>query len=540
MKRGREMKKERMKRVAAKAMALALAGTSVFGMVGLAMPENDVYAATEGSIVGVTPKVGSLTINKKAGDEHTALEGAKFSVYRVMDLTPGKTAGQYAKFTVNDNFKDELSSVSPDALGNYSAEAIENLATSLAVKAADTTANIQPDGQGTTGAGTGTLALSDLPLGYYLVVETSAPEGYVAGKPFLVAIPSTNSDGTAWDYDVSTAPKNAMVSLEKDLAAKEEGAEQDGSVAVGDFVKYEIKTTIPSYTEEYFDSSNTIRPTFTITDIMSDGLEIQNDTEHPVTVKVNNVAVTKGDETYILTATPVTGENADMTIAFKEDYIKANGEKQVVVTYYAKVTDAAIMGNAGNANKATLTYNNKPGTVTQADTPEVKVYSFGIKVQKFAVLSGGKKALDGAKFELYSDAELNNKVGAEVTTGKDGTLSFDRVDEGIYYLKETKAPHGYTLLVNPIKIEIAAGESEGKASGAFTLKVDGKPVDATTGDFTTQISQSAGVSTIAVENHAGFSLPATGGMGIAIFLLIGAAGIITISVVMMKKTGKKA
>ena len=45
---------------------------------------------------------------------------------------------------------------------------------------------------------------------------------------------------------------------------------------------------------------------------------------------------------------------------------------------------------------------------------------------------------------------------------------------------------------------------------------------------------------IAVENHKGFTLPATGGTGGALFLLIGAAGILTVSAVLVKKSRKAA
>lgn len=78
----------------------------------------------------------------------------------------------------------------------------------------------------------------------------------------------------------------------------------------------------------------------------------------------------------------------------------------------------------------------------------------------------------------------------------------------------------------------------GKLDGTFTLKVNGEEVTVTTGTYVARLDQATGTAIIAVENHPGFNLPATGGMGITLFLMIGAAGIIVLSVAMTKKTKK--
>lgn len=80
-------------------------------------------------------------------------------------------------------------------------------------------------------------------------------------------------------------------------------------------------------------------------------------------------------------------------------------------------------------------------------------YIFNIKVQKFTDEVEDNKALAGAEFELWN-SDMTEKIQNAVATGDDGTLTFDKLDEGVYYLKETKAPNGYTLLANPIKVEI--------------------------------------------------------------------------------------
>lgn len=291
-----------------------------------------------------------------------------------------------------------------------------------------------------------------------------------------------------------------------------------------------IDTKIPSYPEEYFVND----VTFTIRDVMSDGLKIVNDGTHPVTVKVNDSPVTAGPTTFTVTAAEKTEQEADLTIDFEKNFIKDHGNKSVQVTYYAQVTDKAVMGTSGNPNKVYLDYNNAPGETDIAEGPDVKVYSFGIKVVKFTK-DGGNKPLQGAEFELYSDELLSTKIGT-ATSDSSGNLSFPKLDEGTYYLKETKSPAGYTLLANPIKVEIIANEFDGVATGTFTLKVDGKNINATSGDYVAHLDQATGTAVVAVENHKGFSLPATGGMGIALFLIIGAAGIAVVSVIITKKT----
>lgn len=278
------MRKKGNMKWAARVMALCLMGASVFAGANVA---TEVTAEAD-TIIDNTRTTGTLTIKKNGEKEGNPLGGAKFSVYKVMSLTPGTNPGGYAAYEKVNAFKSALEGVNPDELGNYSAASLQNLIDELVKASANTTATAT----GTTSDGTsgteGELKFSDLDLGYYLVVETQAPEGYVAGSPFLIAIPSTdnyNSDeaGISWVYDVTAEPKNKPVSIDKELAGPTEGAEQDGTVAVGDFVKYKVTSAIPNYPDEYF--ADGLNVYFTIYDEMSDGLEIQNDTTHPVTVK---------------------------------------------------------------------------------------------------------------------------------------------------------------------------------------------------------------------------------------------------------------
>ena len=542
--RGRKemlMTRKQLTKWASRSAAALLAGAMVFGGAAMAAPVQT--WAADSSIVDGETKTGSLTITKKAaGDQGEVLEGAGYTLYKVMSLTPGEQAGDYARYEAAPEFANVLKGVKPDSLGNYSSQQLENLIDQLKAEIDKGTISAAAGEKKTDMSGV--VTFSGLELGYYLVVESTAPTEYVAGRSFLIAIPSTDNyadglggtEGTQWVYHVAAEPKNAKVTIDKQLAGTEDQAEQDGSVGVGDFVKYQVNTIIPAYTEEYFAKN----VSFVISDTMSDGLEIQDTKEHPIEVQVGSQKVERGDGTYTAEASNKSGENPDLTITFAQDYIKAHGGEKAEITYYAKVTEQAVTGTAGNPNQVTLTYNNKPGETTKAESNEVKVYSFNIKVVKFTK-EEGSKALQGAEFSLYSDKECKTQIGGSQSSGVDGTLSFGKLDAGVYYLKETKSPAGYTLLTNPIKVEIrAVTDSSNHAAGTFDLYVDDEKVETDRGDFVTQLDQTSGTATIAVENHKGFTLPATGGTGIALFLLIGAAGIFTVSAVLVKKSRKAA
>lgn len=546
------MKKQRRIKWVARAMALLLAGTAVLG--GVSVSPMTAQAAPSSIVEPVPTATGTITIHKKGSTPQETLTGAAFSVYRVIDLTPGTTAGDWAEFKVSDKFSGMTGMPTKDELGYYSTAELEALITSLSAYiqtnsiAADASLS---EAEGGSDTADGTFTFNNLALGYYLVVETEAPAGHVAGKPFLISVPSTSEGGTEWEYSVTAEPKNPTVTIEKTQAAGDAAATStadDGTVKVDDYIKYEINTTIPNYTEEYFTEGSEVY--FTITDVMSDGLAIQADnTTYPITVSVKDndgtgyATVEKGAATYTLTAQALTGaanaDKPDLTVAFVKDYIKAHRGADVKVTYYAKVTADAVSGSAGNPNKAGLQYNSKPGEKADATPSIVTVYTFDIDVIKFADKNGTDTGLDGAEFELYSDAACTaaNKIGDTKTTAGGGRLSFTKLDEGTYYLKETKAPTGYTLLANPIQVEIAAvKDTNGRPTGAITLKIDGTEISAATGTYVTHVD--SGKAVVAVENYPGFNLPQTGGAGIALFLLIGAAGIIAVSIAMTRKTKK--
>lgn len=530
-----------MKNLKSRVVSLALAVMMIAGLTA-ALPS----AVQAESILKPTPTTGSLTI-QKTGEDAKPLQGAEFTIYKVIGIAP-QADGKPPVYTTEQAYQTILQSVEPDALGNYNAEELDALALKLAEAS---TAGGTPQTTNESGVAT----FNDLALGYYLVMESAAPAGYVAGKPFLVAIPSTNNyndkendpdapskPGETWVYDVTVKPKNSKVNVEKDLGIVDEGTGQkhDGTAKVGDYVPFVVTTTIPNYTDDY------TNPTFKIYDYADAGLQIMNDTEHPVEVKVKDAEVLptgapgNNDSTYTLTVSPNEAEDQeDLLIVFDPAYIQAHRGEAVKVTYWAQITEDVKKVELNN--KVELEYDHKPGdTVTKEERPrdEEKVYSFQIKVEKFTN-SGTLMPLKEAEFEIYKDAALKtHPTGFEGTYTSDdtGKLDFKGLEEGIYYLKETKSPAGYTLLTSPIKVEITLNkDGQNKVTG-FAIKVNDQPVAESDTIYTTRLEKATGAVIVAVENYKGFSLPATGGMGILLFLLIGAAGIITVSAVMLKKS----
>lgn len=234
-----------------------------------------------------------------------------------------------------------------------------------------------------------------------------------------------------------------------------------------------------------------------------------------------------------------------MTVTFanlKTAYPALTATSKIVVKYTATLNANAEIGLDGNENKVTLTYSNNPnsgGTGDTGKTPEDKVIVFTYELDVTKVDgTDATKTLAGAEFKLY---KLNGttKTYATVAEGKvtgwteteaDGTtLTSDAnglfkvagLDDGTYYLKETKAPDGYNLLANDTKLVITASTTNGQtwsgtAADALTaLKISVNDGAAADGNTTT------GVVGATVSNNAGSTLPSTGSIGTKIFYLLG-------------------
>ena len=477
---------------------------------------------------------GSITIHKTSQDENDPLEGAGFTLYKLVSFKEenGTIVVDERKSITNDALKGNINlldfktilaaSIPGDAASakdEYeSNDKVEKIIAKKTDKNGDTT-------------------FSGLKPAIYLAVESTVPtvtgKQLFESKPFLVSIPytagqdeneniignPTSQAGQKWIYDITATPKNNSAQGSKKITKinnKDKTPDTAGNVTtnVGDIVSYRIEATSPAY-------SNT-------TDKDKIGFEIKD--------KLTNLEfVDKSIEAYIVkdakddlispsdyTITPAS-DGYTFCVKFKEDWIKKHPNTKVAITYSAKVTEAAKIGSDANTNEATIIFNNDP-TSNSYKIPDVpKVYTYGLELTK----QGKNEVLSDVVFELYKDeVTAENKVteskfGAETNgtfkTNPEGKITIKGLAAGTYYLKEIKTTSGYTLLANPVKIMITETPDVATKKTVATCTVDDKKTEKK------QLEEDSGnfYYTFSVQNDKGFNLPATGGMGTYIFTIAG-------------------
>ena len=155
---------------------------------------------------------------------------------------------------------------------------------------------------------------------------------------------------------------------------------------------------------------------------------------------------------------------------------------------------------------------------------EIRNYELWLLKLDAAKKDGEALPLEGARFELYRDSDVQDgkpKHGASplqagFVTDAEGKLRLGDLQAGTYWLRETKAPAGYTRLKSLLRLEL----------GTEGVTVDGKAAEALDENgelLTTGIPAAQRVWQITIENTRGTVMPGTGGSGTALYYLLGAA-----------------
>ena len=138
------------------------------------------------------------------------------------------------------------------------------------------------------------------------------------------------------------------------------------------------------------------------------------------------------------------------------------------------------------------------GTMTITVKNEIDICNLRITKK-----NDNSKVLENAEFSLYSDKECTKKI-EKGKTDKNGQLNFDRISVGDFYLKETKAPDGYRLLKDPIKISLK------NVNGKFTFFVNDKEIKEDDKNNSLTLENGLYTGNLTVINSRGSILPATG------------------------------
>lgn len=380
--------------------------------------------------------------------------------------------------------------------------------------------SIAPVGTKTVGADK-TATFADLAMGEYFIRPTSSTSVY---QLMLQKIEPTTVDGTYKIDDVAFTAKHEEVTIEKTA--------DKTSVTKNEKVVYTITVDIPTYSAEATDK------TFSVSDLLTDGLTIDADS---IKVQIDGTDVEAAAYTLDTTATDTYTFKLSVDTQKYTDNWSTYGGKQLVITYTATLNaDDTTEVNTPETNTAKFDYSYYPyaADTHKQKTASVDVTTFEIKIDKYDNADESTK-LSGAKFDLYRTLAAGEEapegktlvnipqtnpavqgilLEEGLTTNANGEAKFEKYEANDnkydYYLVETKAPSGYNILSNAVKVNFTDDS----------------------------VSGTNGVYTVEVPNSSGITLPITGGEGIVIFTVIGIAlmvGAVILFVIFRKKTKAK-
>ncbi|HHR3331690.1 TPA: SpaH/EbpB family LPXTG-anchored major pilin [Streptococcus pyogenes] len=363
--------------------------------------------------------------------------------------------------------------------------------------------------------------------------------------PFILSLPQANSTGTGFLTEINIYPKNVVTDEPKTDKDVKKLGQDDAGYAIGEKFNWFLKSTVPLNLEDY--------EQFEITDKFADSLTYKTLGD----IKIGSKTLEKGvhytveeptvdnQNTLKITFIPAKFKEIDellngLTLIKDQDVLDTattNTDQAAFleIPVETSINEKAILGK-GIENTFTLQYDHTPDKVSNprpSNPPKNPEVHTGGK--RFVKVASGNDAtkLGGAEFDLLMEngevvkwtEELikanpnKNYIAGEAVAGQpvklksdaDGSFEIKGLAYAIdaeatgaevkYKLKETKAPAGYVIPEAPI--EFAVNQTSYNKTPT-TIDVD-----------------NADAEPQKVENNKRPEIPNTGGIGTAIFVVVG-------------------
>ena len=350
---------------------------------------------------------------------------------------------------------------------------------------------------GTTEAN-GAYEFQGLKPGVYRLTQTAAPAGKTLMAPAVVFVPMTNPTNTSeWVYDIHVYPKNG----DAGKITKTDITTAGTPIAVGSTMTWQMDVPIKDIADKY--------ESFKVQDLPTN-MKAKNVTSVVIDPAGIPSALTLSTDYTVATDQPAANQ---LEVTFTANGLTkinaAKGKNMRLVVTTEVLNTVTTTDGVTNAAKAIYT-TEKGGTsettiVSDPDNPAKTTFG---KLKILNTNADGSQNLTGAQFQIFA-CDGNGTTGAALQVNGTDTFTIANADAGVIVgplgategqlcLVQTKAPDGYQQLAGPQKFEFTKAKITGDSSQTVTVTVKNTSTSSITG-----------------------LLPNTGGMGIALFVVLG-------------------
>ena len=465
----------------------------------------------------VSDAKGTVTVEK-------AVVGENLKFYRVLDYVD--TTDSYK---VTSDFKTFFD----DGKGGYKTND-EIIAYLAGVKSNTPAARDLGRELGKFAAANDVAAAADVTVDADEYTVSNLPYGYYVMAPSL---PGNTKDAVIYSLfkldsqTVKISNKLSVPTPEKTVSDSDETNAKSNIAAIGEEMTFTVTGNVPNMSEYetyYFEIADTMTNMEYVAKSMA------------LTIGGTKVDISTTDSTANVYGV-ASGNSVNVKITDLKS-LNPDYDAEIKLTYKAKLTDSAVMGNTGNINEVEFIYSNNPATTDKGTSPKskTKTFTLGITVNK---TDSDGNPLKGSTWLL----KKGNDTVAEIDGANLSTFEWKGLGVGTYTLTESVAPENYTKMDGTITIVIAADVSaQAGTDGTYDLTTYTATVTGPQGyvSMTNPAGYAdidTGITSLDVKNFKNGELPSTGGVGLYVILaLAGAAliGMITVIVIKKKVTSK--